>query len=66
MLKSGNKRHIDENIGALNFEMTNEDIEQINNFTIDWKIPKLDWLNFNSEDGLYVAKLPNVFDEIYI
>lgn len=65
MIKSGSNKHIDENIDALSFEMSNDDIELINNFKIDWKVPELDWLNFNSEKALYVAKLPNVFDNIY-
>lgn len=65
LIKSIHIDRIKENIDSLSFELESQDIEAINNFKIDWKKPKIDWLNFDSEDPLYVAKLPNVFDEIY-
>lgn len=64
MLKSGNQKHTDENIDALNFTISDEDIELINKFKIEWNMPQLDWLNFNAEEALYVAKLSNVFDDL--
>lgn len=65
LVKASNNDHVDENLESLNFEMDSKDIKLINDFRPNWEIPKLNWDNFNSEDGLYVAKLSNVFDEEY-
>lgn len=65
LVKSSNILRIDENISALNFQLTDEEIRAINEFKILWEIPELDWLNMHETERLYIGKLPNVFDEIF-
>lgn len=66
LIKSSNIKHIDENIGALGFEMKGEDIEKLNDFRTGWKCPKIVFDRREVEDGeALVDQLSNVFDDIY-
>lgn len=65
LIKAADIKHVEENMESLDFEIKESDIELLNSFRPNWKIPNLNWDNFNSEDALYVAKLSNVFDELY-
>lgn len=64
LVKSTNKKHIDENLDSFNFVIEKEDIERLNNFQIPgYETPKIDW-NDNG-DGIKIDQLPNRFDDIY-
>lgn len=67
LVKSVQKEHVDENCAALAIHLSEEDCTQIDRFVINWNIPMLNWTNFHAapEEGVYVAKLPNVFDELH-
>lgn len=55
--------HIDQHLGAFDFEIEKEDLEKLNSFrTEGYKSPKIDW--FRSGDGVTVDQLSNVFDEL--
>ena len=60
IIKSSNKDRIKENIEALNFEMTQDDYELLNNF----RNKEFDNVQvvFGKEDGVSIDQLPNQFD----
>jgi len=64
LIKSENIEHINENIGALNFNLEKSDFERIDKFRVKgYEIPKIDW--WQTGDGVKVHQLPNIFDETY-
>jgi len=60
IIKSSNKDRIKENIEALNFEMTQEDYELLNNF----RNKEFDNIkvSFGKEKGVQIDQLPNQLD----
>jgi len=65
LIKAANPVHLKENVESMNIDLSNEDIAKINSYKFKWTKPSLNWLDFNATDSLYIAKLPNVFDEEY-
>jgi diketogulonate reductase-like aldo/keto reductase len=62
--KSENIEHIDETVGALDFELEADDIKKINEFRPPgWERPVVDWER--SGEGVRVDQLSNIFDERY-
>lgn len=62
MVFSKNIDHIKENFEAQNFEMTKDDIKELNEFRIEgYNKPKVDW--DKTGDGISVALLPDKFEE---
>jgi diketogulonate reductase-like aldo/keto reductase len=70
IVKSENKKHIDENIQALDFNINKRDLKKLDNFRPPkWVTPKIDWTRLGDNeingDGVFIDKLPNIFDEEY-
>ncbi|MBT6689827.1 hypothetical protein HN903_00700 [archaeon] len=66
MTKSSNLAHIDENIGALDFEMEAEDVKRLDEFRTGWDCPGVVFDNGDVCEGkVVVHQLSNVFDEVY-
>jgi hypothetical protein len=68
--KAENITHIDENLAAFDFEISPEDLAEIEAFRPEpWTTPKIDWENKGdgtlATDGIYVHQLSNVFDDTY-
>lgn len=64
LIKSENIEHIKENLAALDFNLDEQDIEKLNEFTVPgYHTPEIDWFN-KGTGGVFIATLPNVFDEM--
>lgn len=64
LIKSVNKKHIDENLEALSLHLEQEDIDKLNKFRPPgWKSPEIDW--DKSGKGISVSQISNIFDEQY-
>lgn len=62
--KSETKAHIDECLGAINFEMEKEDLNKLNFFSPpNYQSPKTFYEN--EGEGVRVDQLSNVFDDLY-
>ncbi|MBS3087742.1 aldo/keto reductase [Candidatus Pacearchaeota archaeon] len=66
LTKSSNLKHIDENLGALDFKMRSSDIEKLNGFRTGWDCPEIVFNNEDFNNGkVVVHQLSNVFDDVY-
>ncbi|OVE74567.1 hypothetical protein BVX95_01940 [archaeon D22] len=66
LVKSSNVEHIEENLGALDFELDDSDIRRLNSFRPDgWVTPNIVWDNNSKEEGVFIHQLSNVFDDMY-
>jgi diketogulonate reductase-like aldo/keto reductase len=64
LVKSERKEHIDDNLAALGFELTQQDIQKLDDFKVaDYKMQDIDWLM--AKGGTSIFSLPNTFDEQY-
>jgi diketogulonate reductase-like aldo/keto reductase len=64
IIKSTTKRHIDENLAALDFELSDNDFKSIEEFRVpDYTSPEIDWEN--TGNGVAVDQLSNVFEDRY-
>lgn len=64
IIKSTTKEHIDENLGALDLVLEEDDIKKIDEFRPpNYISPKIDW--DKTGDGVRIDQLSNVFDENY-
>jgi diketogulonate reductase-like aldo/keto reductase len=64
LVKSEHREHIDENVAALEFELSSEDIQKLDDFKVPhYKMQDIDWLI--ESGGTTIFSLPNTFDELY-
>ncbi|HLC91579.1 MAG TPA: aldo/keto reductase [Candidatus Saccharimonadales bacterium] len=63
LVKSEKTEHIDENLHVLDITIDPGDVEKINAWRPDYRVPEIDWNK--SGKGVDAAQLANVFDEEY-
>jgi diketogulonate reductase-like aldo/keto reductase len=63
IFKSESVDHIDENLGALTFQMSKEDLEKIQNFKLNWDRPEIDWEKTGR--GKRITVFSDIFDDRY-